>query len=64
MLWNENTKCIIIVVINVYSIGINNLDIKLVIQYNISLLFDLIIQKIRRISKKDKNFIFIFFIPM
>lgn len=39
----DNQKCMIIIAINISGIGINNFDIKLVIQWNISKFGDLII---------------------
>lgn len=40
---DENTKCTILVATDTYGMGIANPDVKLVIQWDISLLFDLMI---------------------
>lgn len=57
----KNNKCIILIATNAYDISINNLDVKLVIQQDISLLFDFIIQQMRRIKKKIRVSAFILF---
>lgn len=59
---DENTECTIIIATNVYDIGINNLDIRLVIQWDIPIICDLMIQQIGRARKKDGASIFILFI--
>lgn len=41
----ENTKCTIFVATNAYEMSINNLDIRLVVQWDIPLSFDSIIQQ-------------------
>ncbi len=58
----ENNKYIIFMTTNAYSIGINNLDIKLVIYWNFVLNFDLMIQWIGKASKKNRQTIFILLI--
>lgn len=48
----NNQEFVIIVAIDIYKMGINNLDVKLIIQQNIFMYFDLIIQCIGQVSKK------------
>lgn len=44
ILGDDNHHCIILVAIDAYSIGIDNLDIKLVIWWDFPLIFDTMIQ--------------------
>lgn len=41
----ENTKCIILVATNAYGMGIDNPDIRLVIQWDLLISFDSMIQR-------------------
>lgn len=59
----KNNECIILVATDAYGIGIDNLDIKLVNQWDISLLFDSIIQQIERARRKSEISAFILFTP-
>lgn len=43
--------------------GINNLNVKFVIQKNILLLFNLMIQRMERVGRKSGDSTFVFFIP-
>ena len=49
---NQNTKYIILVTTNTYKIEIDNLDIWLVIQYNLPLSFDSMIQRMNQAGRK------------
>ena len=51
---NENNKCTIHVVTNSYRMGIDNLDIKLVVQWDFSLLFDSMIQWMRAVQEEKE----------
>ena len=42
---DENLKCVILVAIDAYSMGIDNLNVKLVIQWDLLLSFDFMIQQ-------------------
>lgn len=55
----ENTKCTILIVTDAYDIGIDNPDIKLVIQWDIPLSFDSMIQRIGQAGRKSEIFLFI-----
>lgn len=59
---DKNIKCIIIIAIDIYGISIDNLNMKFIIQRDISLLFDSIIQRIKHVGKKSNALIFVFFI--
>lgn len=48
----KNTKCVIIAATNAYRININNLDVKLVSKWDISMTFDLMIQRMGRVGRK------------
>lgn len=48
----ENINCIILVTTNVYGMDINNPDIQLIIQWDISLFSDSMIQQIGGTKKK------------
>lgn len=61
VLGDKNTECIIFVATDAYNMGINNPDVKLVIQWDISLLFDLIIQRIGRAGRKGGASILVLF---
>lgn len=61
ILCNENNKCTILITTNLYKMNIDNLDIKLVMQWNFLLLFDLLIQQIGCIKKKQSNFFVFYF---
>ena len=43
---NENNKCTFFVATDTYGMGIENPDVKLVVQWNFPLSFDLMIQRI------------------
>lgn len=49
--------------IDAYDIGINNLDVKLVVQWDISLKFDWMIQQIGQAGRKDRTSSFILLTP-
>lgn len=46
ILEDSNLECTILVATDAYDIGINNLDIKFVIQWDISITFDVMIQRL------------------
>lgn len=60
---DENLECIIFVAIDAYSMGIDNLDVKLVIQWDLLLSFDFMIQQISCAGQKGGLSHFILFIP-
>lgn len=49
----ENTKCIILVATDAYGMGIDNPDIRLVIQWDLPLSFDSMIQRMGRAGRKE-----------
>ena len=51
----------IIVATNEYGMGIDNMDVKLVIQYNIPMSLDLMIQHMSRVGRKDGYLTFVLF---
>lgn len=55
----KNNNCVILVAINTYSIGIDNPDIRLVIQQNLFIGFNAIIQRIDHIRRKSQQSIFV-----
>lgn len=60
---NENEEYVILVATDAYSMGIDNPNVKLVIQWDILMSFDSIIQQIRRAARKSGQSTFIFFTP-
>lgn len=48
VLSDERIDCVILVATDAYSMGINNLDIKLVIQWDFSITFNIMIQQLGR----------------
>lgn len=59
---NHNYKCIFIVNTNAYDININNLDIRLVVQWDILTKVDVMIQRLRSASSDSNQSIFILII--
>lgn len=62
LIGEENKKYIIIIATNANGIRINNPDIKLVIQWDFPISFDLMIQYISQVGKNEKQATFILFI--
>lgn len=60
---DENTECTIIVATDAYGMGVDNPDVKLVIQWDIPLLFDSMIQRMGRAGRKGGALTFVFFTP-
>lgn len=61
---NENkTECTIVVATDAYGMGIDNPDIRLVIQWDVPLSFDSMIQRLGRVGRKGGQAYFILFIP-
>lgn len=60
---DKNMKCTILVATDAYGIGINNLNIKLVMQWDFSITFDAMIQQLRRVGRKGGLSTFILFTP-
>lgn len=56
-------ECTILVATDAYSMGIDNPDIKLVIQWDFSTTFDAMIQRLKRAGRKGGLSIFILFTP-
>lgn len=54
VLAEDNIECIILVVTDAYGMGINNLDVWLVIQWDILICFDSMIQRMGRAGRKDE----------
>lgn len=52
---NENKECIIFVTINAYGMGIDNQDIRLVVQWDLPMSFDSIIQRMGQTGKKSQQ---------
>lgn len=59
----ENNECVILVATDAYDMGIDNPDIKLVIQWDIPLLFDSMIQRMGRGGRKGRASAFILLTP-
>ena len=59
----ENTECTILIATDAYGIGIDNPDVKLVIQWDIPLSFDSMIQRMGRAGRKSEAFLFILLTP-
>ena len=59
----ENTECTILVATDAYGIGIDNPDVKLVIQWDIPLSFDSMIQRMGRAERKGGASSFILLTP-
>lgn len=60
----ENMECIILVATDAYGMGINNPDIKLVIQWDLPIIFDSMIQRMGQAGRKgNKQAYFILFTP-
>lgn len=59
----ENTESTILVATDAYGMGINNPDVRLVIQWDIPLSFDSMIQQMSRAGRKGRASVFILFIP-
>lgn len=57
----ENTECIIFMATNIYSIGMDNFDIKLDIQCNCLISFDKMIQHMGQVEKKGQQSTFLLF---
>lgn len=57
----ENTKYAILVTIDVYGMSINNPDVKLVIQWDIPMFFNLMIQQIGKTDRRDRASAFLLF---
>lgn len=60
---DENEECVILVATDAYGMGINNPDVKLVIQWDIPLSFDSMIQQMGRAGRKGGQSTFILFTP-
>lgn len=60
---NENQECVILIATDTYGIGINNPDIKLVIQWDIPVSFDTIIKQIGRVERNSQKAVFTFSSP-
>ena len=58
---NKNLEYTILMATNTYDIGIDNPDIIFIIQWDISLFFDSIIQRLGRARRKGGQSTFIFF---
>lgn len=58
-----NTDCTILVATDAYGMEINNLDVKLVIQWDIPLTFDFMIQRMERARRKSAQSTFVFLSP-
>lgn len=59
----ENIECVIIVATDAYGMGINNPDVKLVIQWDIPMTFDSMIQRMGRAGRKGGQSTFVLFTP-
>ena len=60
---NDNLNCIILVATNAYGMGIDNPNIKLIIQWDFPITFDAMIQQLGRAGRKSGQSTLIFFIP-
>lgn len=59
----ENTECIILVATDAYGMGINNPDIRLVIQWDLPISFDSMIQRMGRAGRKGQQAWFVLLTP-
>ena len=59
---SKDLECIIFIAIDAYGMGIDNLDIKLVIQWDVPISFDTMIQRMGRAGSKGDNAIFVLLI--
>lgn len=59
----DNTECIILVATDAYGMEINNPDVRLVIQWDIPISFDLMIQRMGRAGRKGRASVFVLFTP-
>ena len=60
---DKNNECIILVAIDAYGMGIDNPDVKLVVQWDFPLLFDSMIQRMGRAGRKGGKATFLLFTP-
>ncbi len=60
---SENTECTIFVAIDAYGMGIDNPDIRLVIQWDLPISYDSMIQRMGRVGKKGQQAWFILLTP-
>lgn len=60
---DQNQECVILVATDAYGMGIDNLDIKLVAQWDLPISFDTMIQRMGRASRKGGQSTFICFSP-
>lgn len=60
---DQNQECVILVATDAYGMGIDNLDIKLVAQWDLPISFDTIIQRMGRAGRKGGQSTFICFSP-
>lgn len=60
---NSNFKYTILIATDAYTLGIDNPDIKLVIQWDIPITFDTMIQRLRKASRKDSLSTFVLITP-
>ena len=59
----DNTKCIIFAATDAYGMVINNPDVMLVIWWDISICFNLMIQGMGKVGQKGGASVFILFTP-
>lgn len=59
----DNKECVIIVATDAYEMGIDNPDVKLVIQWDIPMSFDSMIQRMGRAGRKGAQSTFVLFTP-
>lgn len=59
----ENTECTILVATDAYGMGINNPDVRLVIQWDIPISFDSMIQRMGRVGRRGRASVFILLTP-
>lgn len=59
----KNTDCTMLVATDAYGMGIDNPDVKLVVQWDIPMSFDSMIQQMRRAGRKGALSAFVFFMP-
>lgn len=59
----ENTECTILVTTDAYGMGIDNPDIRLVIQWDLPISFDSMIQRIGRAGRKGQQSTFVLLTP-
>lgn len=60
---DDNNQCTILVATDAYGIKIDNLDVRLVIQWDVPLSFDTLIQRIGRVGKIGVLSTFVLFLP-